>query len=58
VAQRFQLEIRDAMQPHPELKDGHRQNLRGLRVRALRKRGTILLESRNHGTQMRIRVGY
>ena len=56
LAESLQLGTVDAVKPHPELKNGDRKDLSCLQIAAFNERGTIFLESRNDGTQMRLGV--
>jgi hypothetical protein len=55
-AKSLQLGTVDAVNPHPELKNCYRKDLRRLQIGAFNESGAIFLESSDNGTQMRLGV--
>ncbi len=56
LAESLQLGTIDAVKPHPELKNCHREDLSCFQIGAFNERGTIFIESSDDGTQMRLGV--
>ena len=56
LAESLQLGTVDAVKPHPELKNCYGKDLSCLQIGAFNERGTIFIESRDNGTQMRLGV--
>jgi hypothetical protein len=51
VAQGFQFGVADAVELHPQIKDGHRYQLGGIGLAGLPERGPALLEGCENGKQ-------